>query len=71
MNTYFETSVTSVTSPDEKAIMEERQHLQHLCEQFQKEIDKLNGELSHMKSDNEMLKDTIVRLSMKIVGVTN
>lgn len=68
MNTYFE---TSVTSPDEKMIEAERKDLLLQVEHMHKEIDRLNGELSHMKSDNEMLKDTIIRLSMKIVGVTN
>lgn len=68
MNTYFE---TAVTSPDEKMIEAERKDLLLQVENMHKEIDRLNGELSHMRSDNEMLKDTIVRLSMKIVGVTN
>lgn len=61
----------SVTSADEKMIEQERTDLYCQIEQMHKEIDMLNGELSHVKSDNEMLKDTIVRLSMKIVGVTN
>lgn len=30
---------------------------------------KLNEELRIAKSDNEMLKDTIVRLAMRLVGV--
>ena len=68
MNTYFE---TAVTSPDEKMIEAERKELLYQIEAMRKEIDRLNGELSHTKSDNEMLKDTIVRLAMKTVGVTN
>ena len=68
MNTYFE---TAVTSPDEKMIEAERKDLLLQVEHMHKEIDRLNGELSHMRSDNEMLKDTIVRLAMKTVGVVN
>lgn len=68
MNTYFE---TVVTSPDEKMIEAERKDLLLQVEHMHKEIDRLNGELSHMRSDNEMLKDTIVRLAMKTVGVVN
>ncbi len=68
MNTYFE---PTHTSPDEKMIEAERNELLLQIEHMHKEIDKLNGELSHVKSDNEMLKEIVVRLSMKIVGVTN
>lgn len=67
MNTYFE---TAVTSPDEKAIAAERQELLIQLESMRKELDKLHGELSHAMSDNEMLKETIVHMSMKLVGVS-
>lgn len=35
------------------------------------ENSRLIDELQKLASENEMLKDTIVRLAMKIVGVTN
>lgn len=39
-------------------------------EALHRELERLSKELRHVKSDNEMLKDTIVRLAMKISGVT-
>jgi hypothetical protein len=68
MNTYFE---TAVTSPDEKMIESERKDLLLQVEHMHKEIDRLNGELSHMRSDNEALKEAVVRMSLKMVGVTH
>ncbi|WP_298535748.1 hypothetical protein [uncultured Methanobrevibacter sp.] len=40
-------------------------------ERMHNEINHLNGELSHIKSDNEALKEAVVRMSLKMVGVTN
>lgn len=71
MNTCGSIFETAVTSPDKKMIEAERKELLLQVENMRKEIDRLNGELSHMRSDNEMLKDTIVRLAMKTVGVVN
>lgn len=68
MNTYFE---KAVTSPDERMIEAERHDLLIQIESMRKEIDRLNGELSFAKSDREMLKETIVHMSMKLVGVSN
>lgn len=55
----------------EKMIEGEEQDLKMQVENLHKEIDKLNGELSHMVSDIGILKDTIVIMSMKMVGVVN
>ena len=68
MNTYFE---TATTSPDERMIEAERKDLLLQIENMHKEIDKLHAELSHMRSDNETLKEAVVRMSLKMVGVTN
>ena len=35
------------------------------------EYEKACDEMRRIRSDNEMLKDTIVRLTMKLVGVTD
>ena len=66
--THFE---TAVRSPDEKAIAAERQDLLYQLEAMHKKCAQLHGELSRAKSDNEMLKETIVHMSMKLVGVSN
>ena len=58
-------------SLDTKVDTSRKSHEELMIEQLKGEIDKLNGELSCVKSDKEMLKDTIVRMSMKLVGVTN
>ena len=46
------------------------ERLDILCEinKLQNEIEKLKDEVRHAKSDNEVLKDTIVKLAIYVVG---
>lgn len=67
MNTYYG---TVETSPDEKMIAAERDDMIQQIEHMRKEIDGLNGELSKVKSDNTMLKKTIVVMAMKLFDIT-